>query len=74
MGIFHQRIVFEDGFPVFLILAITSIFTGKLLDRNLMTVKVLKNEIAEVSSFSILAELTINIGLTGSGSFGRGLA
>ena len=70
MRVLHQGVVFENGFPIFLISAIGGIFTCELFDVDLVAVEVLKNQVAEIGSLNILAELNVNVGLTGS----RGLA
>ena len=70
MRIFHQGIVFEDSFPIFIVLSIIRVFSCELFNGDLMAVKVLKNEIAEVSSFCFLSELNVDVSKTRS----RGLS
>jgi len=64
--ILHQRVVLEDAFPVLVVLAFTCALSRKLLDRDLMTVEVLKDEVVEMRCFAFLAEFDIYVGLAWS--------
>ena len=74
MRIFHQSIVFKDSFPIFVVLSIIRILSCELLDADLVAVKVLKNEIAEVSGLCFLSKLNIDVGKTRSRGLGCCLA
>jgi len=63
MGILHQVVVLKDSLPIFVIFAVAWVFAYKLLNRNLMTVIILENQIIEVSSLQILLELNIDVRL-----------
>ena len=74
MRILHQCIVLEDSFPIFVVFSIIRVFTCELLNGDLMAVKVLKNEIVEVSGLIVLSELNINVGETWPRGLRRGFA
>ena len=66
MWILHQIVIFQNSFPIFIIFSVTWWFSNILLYWNLMTVKVLKNQIAEICSFTFLSEFYLNIIVTWS--------
>jgi hypothetical protein len=61
MRILHQIIVFQNRFPIFIVFSVSRWFTNVLLNCNLMTIKVLKYQIAEICSFTIFSEFYFNV-------------
>lgn len=61
VGVVHERIVLEHRLPVGLVLAVCAGFAHKLLDRYLVGIVVLKNQVGEVSSVLVLLELHLNM-------------
>lgn len=70
VGILHQRVIFQDGFPVLLVFPVVGVLAHELLDGNLVAVKVLENEVVEVASFVVLFELNVDVGLAWSRRLG----
>ena len=61
--ILHKGVVFEDAFPILVVLAIGGILPHKLLDRYLVAVEVLENQVVEVRHLVLFAELYLDVGL-----------
>ena len=63
MSILHECIIFQNSLPVFVIFHVLWRLLGKLLDRDLMTVVVLENQVAEESCLLVFLELNFNVRL-----------
>lgn len=59
--ILHQIVIFQNSFPIFFIFSISRWFSNILLYRNLMAVKVLKYQIAEICSFTFFSKFYLDI-------------
>ena len=66
MWILHQIVIFQNSFPIFIIFSVTWWFSYILLNRNLMAIKVLKYQIAEICSFTFLSKFDLNVIVAGT--------